>query len=271
MKFFEGCTALITGASAGLGAEFARQLAPHAKSLVLVARRNHRLEALRDELTALHGDLSVHIYAVDVAQEEPTQGLVQWLEREHIAVNFLINNAGLGDRGSFATSDWNRIRPMLDVNIKAMTHLTHLLLPRLQAAGRAAILNVSSLASFLPLPNSAVYAATKAYVTSLSEALRIELKGSGISVTALCPGPVETEFFTVAGRDGPTDYSAYNEAGPAFVLTAEEVVRAGLEAVANNKPRVIPGLIVGLAMLGVALTPMFILRKILERRFAKGE
>ncbi|MEO6052752.1 MAG: SDR family oxidoreductase [Chthoniobacterales bacterium] len=271
MKFFEGCTALITGASSGLGTEFAYQLAPYADTLVLVARRNDRLESLRAELTALHPRLSVFIYMADIAKEEQLLALKEWLENQDIVIDFLINNAGLGDRGKFEDGEWTRIQAMLDVNIVALTHLTHLLLPTMHSSGRGAILNVSSIASLLPLPRSGVYAATKAYVTSLSEALRIELRGTGISVTALCPGPIETEFFTVASRGDEPDYSARSEAGEIFLVSPEEVVRAGLRAVALDKARVVPGPIVCLAMAATVLVPLFILRKILQYRFDSGK
>lgn len=264
MTFFEGCTALVTGASSGFGTEFARQLAPSAQALVLVARRNDRLESLRAELTGKFPHLSVSIYAADLAIESQRTALVQWLDEHAIRVDFLINNAGLGDHGAFEASEWDRVRAMIDVNIAALTHLTHLLLPSMRSSGRAAILNVSSVASFFPLPGMAVYSATKAYVTSFSEALRMEVRDSGISVTALCPGPVETEFFHVATRTGGTDASAHYKTMPAFVVSAPEAVRAGLEAVAADRPRVIPGLWLTLAVAATAVVPFWIIRGILQ-------
>lgn len=264
MKFYEGCTTLITGASAGLGAEFARQLAPHAHALILVARRLDRLEALRDELQAAHRHLTVSIYGADLAREDQRNALAAWLAAENLKVDFLVNNAGLGDRGEFVTSDWTKVRAMLDVNIGALTHLCHLLLPAMTAGGRAAILNVSSVASFFPLPNMAVYSATKAYVTSLSEALAIELRPRGITVTALCPGPVPTEFFTVARRSDDEDAAAHYETLPAFVVSPQEAVRAGLEAVAHDRARVIPNPLLCLAVGAALVVPFFITREILR-------
>jgi len=264
MKFFEGCTALITGASSGLGAEFARQLAPHAQSLVLVARRNDRLEALRAEFGERFPDLAVFIYATDLADEGSRVRLVAWLREQGIAVDFLVNNAGLGDHGAFEDSEWTRVRAMLDVNISALTHLSHLLLPVLRASGRAAILNVSSVASFFPLPNMAVYAATKAYVTSLSEALRMELRDTGVSVTALCPGPVQTEFFDVATREGDEANAAHYESMPIFKVSPEVAARAGLLAVSRDRPRVVPGPVLAVAVAAAALVPFFIVRQILQ-------
>ena len=263
MKFFEGCTTLITGASSGLGAEFARQLAPYARALVLVARRNERLEALASELRGIHPHLDVRIFAADLSLEERRFALASWLEAEKIPVDFLINNAGLGDHGDFETSDWGRVRAMLDVNISALTHLTHLLVPSMLRGGRAAVLNVSSVASFFPLPHMAVYSATKAYVTSFSEALAIELRPKGITVTALCPGPVPTEFFDVATREGGEDAASHFETFPAFVVSPQEAVAAGLQAVAKERARVIPGPFLAAAV-GVALiVPFFFIRRIL--------
>jgi short-subunit dehydrogenase len=263
MKFFEGCTALITGASSGLGAEFARQLAPYARALVLVARRNDRLEDLANELRGIHKGLDVRIYCADLAVEERREALVEWLRAESIPVDFLINNAGLGDHGRFDSSDWGRVRAMLDVNISALTHLTHRLVPTMLRGGRAAVLNVSSVASFFPLPQMAVYSATKAYVTSFSEALAMELRPRGITVTALCPGPVPTEFFNVATREGDEDNASHFETFSALVVTPQEAVTAGLRAVANERARVIPGPLLAVAVGAALLVPFFLIRRIL--------
>jgi uncharacterized protein len=254
-----GCCALITGASAGIGREFARQLAGRAGSLVLVARRLDRLEALRDELTKKHPNLNVHCRAVDLSQSNEVDELCAWLEREKIAADFLINNAGLGDRGSFATAEPQRVREMLAVNIAALTTLTHALLPAMIQKKHGAILNVSSTAGFLPIRNLAVYAATKAYVTSFSDGIRSEVRKTGITVTALCPGPVATEFSEVAQRSS----GKKERPSPSFVRVAvEDVARAGLEAIERDKPIVVPGLVMKIAMLLVRLTPMAILRRV---------
>lgn len=263
MKFYEGCTALVTGASAGLGAEFARQLAPHVHSLVLVARRLDRLESLRDEL-ARHRQLNVYIYGADIADEAQRLKLAAWLKDQNIKIDFLVNNAGRGDQGPFESSEWNRVKSMLDVNISALTHFCHLLVPSMTLGGRAAILNVSSVVGFFPLPNMAVYSATKAYVTSLSEALAMELRPRGITVTALCPGPVPTEFFAVASREGGGEREAHYHTMPAFAATPGEVVRAGLEAVARDRVRVIPNPVLCLAVSLALLVPFFITRQILR-------
>ena len=264
MKFYEGCTALITGASSGLGAEFARQLAPDVHALVLVARRLERLDGLKSELESAYKNLTIYVYGADLGSEDQRVAFVEWLASQNLRVHFLINNAGLGDQGTFDTSDWNRIRAMLEVNISALTHLTHLLLPSMTLSGRAAILNVSSVAGFLPLPSIAVYAATKAYVTSLSEALAIELRPKGITVTALCPGPVATEFHSVARRPGVGTPESHVDSMPAFVVTPEEAVRAALVAVSRGRARVVPGLLLCIAMGLTAVVPFFITREVLR-------
>src|SRR5216110_3572529 len=252
----DGCNALITGASAGIGREFARQLAGRARSLILVARREDRLAELRDELQEQHPNLAVQIRQVDLADPAQLQELMEWFDRENINVDLLINNAGLGDSGPFATSDPIRNEQMTLVNVVALTSLTRHILPQMIAKRRGGILNVSSSAGSLPVPGSTVYAATKAYVTSFSEALRAELHGTGISVCSLCPGPVHTEFQEVAKRPG-----AQPDTGPEFVfVSAEEVVRDALAALQADRPLVIPGFPMKLGMFLVRITPMPILR-----------
>ena len=198
----EGCNALITGASAGIGREFARQLGGRVRSLILIARREERLNELRDELNQRYPKLAISFRKTDLADLAQLNELLAWLDHERIEVDLLINNAGLGDSGAFATSNPIRNEQMILVNIGALTALTRHLLPRMIARGHGGILNISSSAGFLPIPGSAVYAATKAYVTSLSEALRAELRGTGVNVCAVCPGPVATEFQEVASRPG---------------------------------------------------------------------
>jgi short-subunit dehydrogenase len=253
----KGSNALITGASAGIGREFARQLAGRAGSFVLVARRLERLEELRDELTKRDPNLIVHIHVADLTDNRAVVELCDWLEREKIPIDFLINNAGLGDYGPFATSDTNRINEMLFVNVVALTSLTRRLLPPMIGRKRGAIINVSSSAGFLPMTGLAVYAASKSYVTSFSEAIRMELRGTGVSVTTLCPGPVHTEFTEVAKRPS----NRKQKSGPEFAhVSVEEVVRTTLDAVERDRPLVIPGFVMKLGMFLVRITPMSILR-----------
>lgn len=261
MKYFTGCTALITGVTAGIGQEIARQLAPFARALVLVARRSDRLEALTSELLHMNPQLIVHYHSVDLADEAQIDSLVQWLNSSGLNVNVLVNNAGLGDHGDFEGADWERLKRIIAVNISALTKLTWSVLPMLRRAQHAAIVNVSSIASFLPLPNTAVYAASKAYVTSLSEALRAELRGTGISVTTVCPGPVDTEFGEVAARPGGHHMPPPSE----LKVPAWQVAHEALIATANDRPRVVPGWKVAVAMAIICALPMVVIRLMINR------
>lgn len=253
----DGCSALITGASAGIGREFALQLANRARAIVLVARRRDRLAALRDELRERNPELLVYFHDHDLAKPWQFQEFLVWLTKMDARIDLLINNAGLGDRGAFATSDPQRVDDMVMVNVVALTHIARHLLPEMIARKRGAILNVSSSAGFLPMPNFAVYAATKAYVTSFSEALRIELRGTGVTVTSLCPGPVHTEFDEVAKRPAaPPEKSA-----PEFThVSVSQVVRDALSAVEHDKPLVIPGAVMKVGMAITRLMPLAVLR-----------
>jgi short-subunit dehydrogenase len=252
----DGCNALITGASAGIGREFARQLAGRAHSLILVARREEKLSELRDELRQHYPNLTVHIRNTDLGDLAQLNELMAWLDHERIDVDLLINNAGLGDLGPFATSNPIRNEQMILVNMMALTSLTRHFLPQMMERKRGGILNVSSSAGFLPIPTFAIYAATKAYVTSFSEALRAELRGTGVSVSTLCPGPVHTEFQEVAKRPG-----GQPESGPEFVhVSVEQVVRDALKGLESDRPLVIPGLPMKIGMFLIRITPMSILR-----------
>jgi uncharacterized protein len=254
----DGCNGLITGASAGIGTQFARQLAGRARSLILVARREERLAELRDELQQQHPKIDVRIQKADLADPVQLKELIAWLDREKVEVDLLVNNAGLGDLGPFATSDPSRNEQMMLVNVVALTLLTRHLLPQMIGKRRGGILNVSSSAGFLPIPGDAVYAATKAYVTSFSEALRAELRGTGVSVCALCPGPVRTEFQEVASRPGR---KVKPGPGPEFLQVAvQQVVRDALTGLEADRPLVIPGSAMKIAMFLARLMPMPVLR-----------
>ena len=198
--------AVITGASSGLGAEYARQLAPFCRSLILVARRGDLLAELQAELKELYSDKEVICLTVDLTEEESRLGLFKAIEQLPLQPDLLVNNAGMGDYGSFTSADWDKLDYMMRLNMTALTHLCHGFLPGMLtrfAEGQAggAIINISSLASTLPIPDFAVYAASKAYVTNFSEALRLELKEFNIPVLAVCPGPVHTGFGQVAMRE----------------------------------------------------------------------
>src|SRR5262249_18081049 len=245
ISYFAECTVLITGASAGIGREFARQLAPVVSTMILVARRNDRLEALELELKVANPELEVYCRQLDLSDQAELERFCDWLDESALAVDLLVNNAGLGDRGAFSESKWERVQSMLHVNVQALTYLVYRILPSMRKSGCGAILNVSSVASLLPVPNFAVYAATKAYVTSFSEALRAELRNANISVTVLCPGHVPTEFDDVAIREGDT----YATPLPDYLtVPVQEVVRQALSAVARDHARVIPGTVLNIVM-----------------------
>jgi uncharacterized protein len=250
------CRGLITGASAGIGQEFARQLASRAKALVLVARRRERLEQLRDELMTAHPALEIKIRVVDLADRNQLHALTDWLTNENIELDLLINNAGLGYLGPVSSAEPHRLEQINLVNMNALTLLTRAVLPGMITRKNGAILNVSSCAGFLPIPGFAVYAASKAYVTSFSEALRSELRGTNVTVSALCPGPVHTEFTDVATRAEQGHYPS-----PEFVhVPVRKVVKMGLAGVENNRPIVIPGAVMKIAMFFTRIMPMPMLR-----------
>ncbi len=219
---------LITGASAGLGAEFARQCAKRGEPLALAARRRDRMEALAREIGG-----EVHIFEADLSKAGAAASLIAELEAEGLSVGTLINNAGFGLGGPFADRPLARQSEMIELNIRALTELCHLVLPAMRERGQGAILNVASTAAFQPGPNMAVYYASKAYVLSFTEALHHELKGSGIRVSALCPGPTHSEFSDVADSHSPTLERMKMPAAP--------VVAAGLAGLDSNKAVVIPG------------------------------
>ncbi|MEQ8821353.1 MAG: SDR family oxidoreductase [Sumerlaeia bacterium] len=185
--------ALITGASSGIGADLAREHARRGGDLILVARRAEKLEALKAALEADHG-VTVHVMARDLAVANAGEDLHAAVREAGLEVDYLINNAGFGGHGAFHERPWTEDKAMVQLNIETLTALTRAFLPGMVERGRGRVLNVASTAAFLPGPLMAVYYATKAYVLSLSEALASELRGTGVTVTALCPGVTRTEF-----------------------------------------------------------------------------
>ena len=266
-----GCRAIVTGASSGLGAEFARQLAPVADALLLTARRADRLEVLRSELLNVRPDLVVECCPGDVATSEGRGLVVERIATNRFAPNLLINNAGLGDYGTFASADSERLAAQIDVNVSGLVMLTHALLPHLvRTAGRpAGVLNVSSLAGTLPLPDAAVYAATKAFVTSFSEAIRIELAPENIIVSAVCPGPTPTGFRHVARREGGHDTDRSKDG--LLTVPPGEVVRHALAALEANRALVFPGWGPTGAGWLFRVVSRPLLRWLLRRRFARSQ
>jgi len=252
--------ALITGASSGLGEEFALQLAPSVKHLILVARREILLVALAERIRAEFPGTRISVFAVDLTSDLERNRLISDIHAMGVTPDLLVNNAGLGDYGEFATADWPRVEAMLRVNVEALTHLTHAMVPGMIRSSRGAVIQVSSLASVLPIPDFAVYAATKAYVTSFSEALRIELREHGIPVLAVCPGPVRTGFGQVARR---SENSREMPGHKAFYVGREQVVTEALAALEAHRARVYPGLKIAVAAAAISLVPLVLLRLVL--------
>jgi uncharacterized protein len=230
-------TALVTGASSGIGAALATELAFRGHAVTLVARREERLQALATELTAEH-PADAEVIACDLAEPGERSGLVAELERRGRSIEVLVNNAGFGSRGDFVTSDTERMLRMVRVNIEAMVDLTGRLLPAMVSRGRGAVINVASTAAFQPLPGSAVYAASKAFVLSFSESLRTEVRGRGVTVTALCPGLVRTEFAEVAGWG-----DVESRTPDVLWASPRDIAREAVDGAARGKRVVVPGLL----------------------------
>ncbi|MBS1796304.1 MAG: SDR family oxidoreductase [Acidobacteria bacterium] len=216
---------LITGASSGIGEAFARRLAADGHNLVLVARSEDKLHQLCDELMLKH-KITAHYIAADLTEFEADKRLFEETERHGFEIDWLVNNAGFGSMGDFAGLELERELQMIDLNISALVALTHHYLPAMRARKSGVIVNVSSTASFQPIPYMATYAATKAFVTSFSEAVNEENRAYGITVTALCPGPTDTNFFAVANA---VPFTARG------VQTSEDVVENALKAVRAGK------------------------------------
>ena len=241
---------LVTGASAGIGEEFAKQLAQQGENLILVARREDRLQALAEQLRSAHG-VSVQIVASDLSLPEAPERLAARVMQEGWELNGLINNAGFGDRGRFTELSLERQMSMIQVNVTALVELTHRLLPLLQVQQDAFVINVASTASFQSGPNMAIYYATKAFVLSFSEALHEELSGR-VRVSALCPGATESEFAKEANM---TDTILFK----AGTMTSEAVVRKALKQ--RRRAIVIPGFKNWFGALLAKLSPRAISRK----------
>jgi uncharacterized protein len=230
-------TALVTGASSGIGASIAAELASRGFSLVLVARREERLRSLATELSSDHG-VDAEIITADLGDEGDRDRLQEELRSRARAVEVLVNNAGFGHQADFARSPRERMVEMVRVNVEAVVDLTSRFVSPMVERGRGSVINIASTAAFQPLPGSAVYAASKSFVLSFSEAIRTELRGSGVTVTAVCPGPVKTEFTEVAGVGG------VEERTPGAVWTsAEEIARQAVDGAKRDKRVVVPGML----------------------------
>lgn len=252
---------IVTGASSGIGMEIARDLARRGYSLALVARRHGPLAELAGELERDHG-VRVEVLPTDLTDLEARRAIATSLADRQLKVSGLVNNAGFSTQGPIARSNPDREVAMIRTNVEAVAHLCSLFVPGMVEQGAGAVLNVASTAAFQPLPGQAGYAASKAFVLSYTHALRGELHGTGVSCTALCPGPVETGFAEAAGFSEDD-----TKAMPGFMWRpATEVARQGVEGMLSGKPVVIPGAPNKLSAIGGYLTPRRVLVPILARQ-----
>ena len=249
--------ALVTGASAGLGLEYARLFAARKIPLVLVARRRDRLEALAAELERDHG-VTVHVLAEDLEDALAPARIAAAVEHRGLTLGYLVNNAGFGTSGPFAASDPARELAMVQVNIAALVALTHAFLPGMVARRRGCILNLGSTAGFQPGPFMAVYYASKAFVNSFTEALSYELKGTGVTATVSCPGATATEFSLVAG----TDRSRLFRLG---AMSSADVARDGFAAMLAGTPLAVHGFKNKVTSMSVRFAPRSWIRAIAAR------
>ena len=249
-----GETVLITGASSGIGRELARQFAGDGADLVLIARSEDRLRELAGELAAEFG-VTAQVLPADLSQPGSPDQIVQTLAQRQTDVDVLVNNAGFGARGPVAGIGVQRQLEMVEVNVAALTRLTALLLPGMLERRRGGILNLASTAAFQPGPNSAVYYATKAYVLSFTEALAEEVRGSGVRVCCLAPGPTDTGFAAHAGAAGSRLFRR-------GVMDAGRVARAGHDGLRRDKTLVIPGLRNRALAFSVRLSPRVLVTRI---------
>lgn len=238
--------AVITGASAGLGAEYARLFAADGHPVALVARREERLRDLAAELTSAYG-IEVHLMAQDISTPDGCTKVYESVKRWGRPVGFLVNNAGFGNNGLFWQNDLATELGQIRVNIAALTELTHRFLPGMIAAGRGRVLNIASTAGFLPGPYMATYFATKAYVLSFTEALAYELRGTGVTATVHCPGPTATEFASVAGVKGTRLFDK--------TAQARACARHGYAAMLSGRPVAIHGFNNTLKSLSARVSP----------------
>lgn len=255
---FRDLGVLVTGASAGLGASLAKQLAGVGARLAITARRADRLEAVAADCRALGSPLVVPI--VDDLADPAAPDRIALRATEALgAVDVLVNNAGFGVAGMTERSSRERVAQMIDVNCKAPVALTRLLLPGMLERRKGYVLNLASMAGIMPAPFQAGYAGTKAFLLNWSESLREEVRSRGVEVTALCPGVTDTEFFEVAGYRGTNKFLKYK-------MAVDPVARKGLVALAKGKPRVVPGALnKTLIFVGMRLSPRWLVQSVARR------
>jgi len=255
--------ALVTGASAGIGSEIAKLLAARGYALVLVARRKDRLTALADELSGEHG-VRVETIPADLGKPAPRGKIPAQIEELGLDVEVLINNAGFATGGEpFYEADPDRELEQVRVDVEAVVALTSAFLPGMVKRGRGAILNVASTPAMQPIPFSAGYSAAKAYVLTFTEAIHQEVRGRGVTVTALAPGPVDTDFWQIAGWEVQGGKS-FERAVPGTLITPQQAARAGVEGLERGERVVVPGLPIRAAMLASRYIPHMVKLPALE-------
>lgn len=250
-------TALITGASSGIGLELARIFAKDGYNTVLVARSGNKLRALEGEL--LQYGVQVRSITADLSRMEEVEKVYRQLKEEGIVIEFLVNNAGFGEYGLFHQTDWAKEATMIDLNVKSLTYMTKLFLGDMLPRRSGRILNVASTAAFQPGPNMAVYFATKAFVLSFSEAISAELKGTGITVTALCPGLTDTGFIKAANMESSRLVKGRR------MPSSAEVARYGYEALMKGKVVAVHGWLNKLLAASVRFAPRSVVRSAVRK------
>jgi short-subunit dehydrogenase len=247
--------ALITGASSGIGMELAKEFAKDKIDLLLVARSEGKLKELATALQSKYG-IKVHTLSKDLSNYNTAKEIFDWCNQNNINIDYLVNNAGFGDFGMFAESNWEKQFQMINLNITTLTYLTRLFLPKMIERKFGKVMNVSSTAAFQPGPTMSVYYATKAYVLHFSEAIGNELSGSGVTVTALCPGATESGFQSAA------DMHESKLVKGKKLPTSEEVAKYGYKSMMQGKSVAIHGLINYLMANSVRFTPRSLVVKI---------
>ena len=249
-------TAIITGASSGLGYEFTKILASEGYDLVLVARSEGKLYLMKEKLEKPLG-IKVYVCAKDLSKPDAAKEIWDYVQEQNLAIDVLINDAGFGDFGKFAQSDLDKQTAMVQVNIMALMQLTYLCLGQMRERRKGEILNLASIAAFAPGPMMSVYYASKAFVLSFTEALSVELKGSGISVTALCPGPTNTGFAKNARLGTSKLFKAFE------LTSAQSIAEYGYQAMKKKKVTAVAGKGTRLIVLGTRILPRRIVRWII--------
>lgn len=250
--------ALITGASGGIGYEICKIMASDNHNMIIVARSEDKLKEVREELIRLN-TVDVRYFAVDLADEKERNRMISKIREQKLELDILINNAGFGDSGYFAEADWEKNERMIQLNITALTHITREFLPDLIRSGKGKILNVASMAGYMPGPLMSVYYATKSFVVSFSYALQHELRKTGVTVTTLSPGPVETNFFNEAGASNAAIMGILRPA------TAKSVAKFAYKRMMKGKKRAIQGLLNNLMLLSIRIIPSEITNPLISR------